>query len=98
MNKNRRSFFTKLIISAAAMLGINNKGNAISKIKNPIDMNTHNDTNPIIKIKPLGFQWETSDPFLFCVHHDDKFPKGNAHQLSGRKIKPYQAVEVNPMK
>jgi redox-sensitive bicupin YhaK (pirin superfamily) len=33
--------------------------------------------NPIIKIKPLGFQWETADPFLFCVHHEDKFPKGN---------------------
>lgn len=33
--------------------------------------------NPIIKIKPLGFQWETSDPFLFCVHHEDHFPKGN---------------------
>lgn len=28
-------------------------------------------------IKPLGFQWETSDPFLFCVHHEDAFPKGN---------------------
>jgi quercetin 2,3-dioxygenase len=33
--------------------------------------------NPIIKTKALGFQWETADPFLFCVHHEDKFPKGN---------------------
>jgi redox-sensitive bicupin YhaK (pirin superfamily) len=33
--------------------------------------------NPILKIKPLGFQWETADPFLFCVHHEDAFPKGN---------------------
>ena len=32
----------------------------------------------ILKIKPLGFQWETLDPFLFCVHHEDAFPKGNA--------------------
>jgi quercetin 2,3-dioxygenase len=31
----------------------------------------------IIKIKPLGFQWETSDPFLFCVHHEDFYPKAN---------------------
>lgn len=31
----------------------------------------------IKKIKPMGFQWETQDPFLFCVHHEDKFPKGN---------------------
>lgn len=33
--------------------------------------------NPILHIKPLGFQWETLDPFLFCVHHEDAFPKGN---------------------
>jgi len=32
----------------------------------------------ILKIRPLGFQWETLDPFLFCVHHEDFFPKGNA--------------------
>lgn len=37
--------------------------------------------NPVKKIIPLGFQWETIDPFLFCVHHEDKFPKGN--QLMG---------------
>lgn len=47
--------------------------------------------NPIIKIKPLGFQWETSDPFLFCVHHLDHFPKGNENMgpdasLQGRNI------------
>lgn len=34
--------------------------------------------NLIKKIRPLGFQWETLDPFLFCVHHEDFFPKGNA--------------------
>ncbi|MGV3630967.1 MAG: pirin family protein [Bacteroidota bacterium] len=33
--------------------------------------------NPVIHIKALGFQWETQDPFLFCVHHEDKFPQGN---------------------
>lgn len=34
--------------------------------------------NAIIKKnKPLGFQWETSNPFIFCVHHEDFFPKGN---------------------
>lgn len=34
-------------------------------------------TDPIIKINALGFQWETADPFLFCVHHEDNFPAGN---------------------
>lgn len=31
----------------------------------------------ITKIKPLGFNWETADPFLFCVHHLDNYPAGN---------------------
>jgi redox-sensitive bicupin YhaK (pirin superfamily) len=42
-------------------------------------------------IKPLGFVWETSDPFLFCVHHQDAYPKGNgrmgpAASLAGRNL------------
>lgn len=36
-----------------------------------------NKMKPIKNTKPLGFQWETQDPFLFCVHHEDDFPKGN---------------------
>lgn len=33
--------------------------------------------NAIKDIRPLGFQWVASDPFLFCVHHEDFFPEGN---------------------
>ncbi len=45
----------------------------------------------ILQKKPLGFPWETQDPFIFCVHHHDAFPKGNASMgpatsLTGRKI------------
>jgi len=45
----------------------------------------------ILKIKPLGFPWETLDPFIFCVHHRDEYPKGNeemgpAVSLKGRDI------------
>ena len=32
----------------------------------------------VLQVSPLGFPWETIDPFLFCVYHDDKYPKGNA--------------------
>ena len=42
-------------------------------------------------IKPLGFTWETGDPFLFCVHHLDQYPSGNDQQgpaasLEGRNL------------
>jgi redox-sensitive bicupin YhaK (pirin superfamily) len=35
--------------------------------------------------------WVTLDPFLFCVHHDDAYPRGNAElgpaaSLAGRRI------------
>jgi hypothetical protein len=47
--------------------------------------------NPIKSIKPLGFPWQTPDPFLFCVHHEDFYPKGNdvmgpAAPLTGRSL------------
>jgi redox-sensitive bicupin YhaK (pirin superfamily) len=32
----------------------------------------------VLQTVPLGFQWPTVDPFLFCVHHDDAYPAGNA--------------------
>lgn len=46
----------------------------------------------IKQIKPLGFPWETQDPFLFCVYHRDLFPEGNeemgpdVEHLKGRMI------------
>ena len=35
-------------------------------------------THPVLHVKPLGFPWETTDPFLFCVYHDDAYPRANA--------------------
>ncbi|MDB5743978.1 MAG: Pirin domain protein [Polaromonas sp.] len=45
----------------------------------------------VLQIKPLGFPWETLDPFLFCVYHDDAYPRANAQKgpaasLAGRDI------------
>lgn len=48
--------------------------------------------NTVIKsIFPLGFPWQTKDPFLFCVYHLDHYPKGNedmtpAASLEGRNL------------
>ena len=33
----------------------------------------------VLQTIPLGFQWATVDPFLFCVHHLDRYPEANAH-------------------
>ena len=48
-------------------------------------------TDPVLSVRPLGFNWETLDPFLFCVHHDDRYPAGNealgpSASLDGRNI------------
>lgn len=45
----------------------------------------------IREIKPIGFHWETKDPFLFCAHHKDAYPQGNdkmgpAYGLKGRTL------------
>lgn len=45
----------------------------------------------ILSVKPLGFPWETKDPFLFCAHHADQYPRANekmgpAVSLAGRNL------------
>lgn len=45
----------------------------------------------VLKTFPLGFPWETQDPFLFCVYHLDHYPKGNEQMgpeasLEGRNL------------
>ena len=48
-------------------------------------------TDPVLGTIALGFPWQTADPFLFCVHHDDAYPAGDerlgpAASLQGRHI------------
>ena len=33
----------------------------------------------IKSITPIGMHWPTKDPFLFCAHHLDKYPKANGN-------------------
>jgi redox-sensitive bicupin YhaK (pirin superfamily) len=67
----RRNFLTKLSLAFTSMMA--------TPLFNfsQITKNKPQAMSSILKIKPLGFQWETSDPFLFCVHHEDNFPAGN---------------------
>lgn len=48
-------------------------------------------TSAIRETAPLGTQWPTLDPFLFCAHHLDRYPEGDgslgpAASLDGRSI------------
>ena len=48
-------------------------------------------SDSVINVERLGIPWETSDPFLFCMYHNDTYPKGNerlgpAVSLAGRNI------------
>jgi len=80
---SRRKFLKNLTITAVGSVFAAKTGNAM------ID-NASNE-KVIKSIQPLGFQWETQDPFLFCVHHEDFFPEGNEHMgpktgLTGRQL------------
>jgi redox-sensitive bicupin YhaK (pirin superfamily) len=48
-------------------------------------------TSPVLQTVPLGFQWPTVDPFLFCVHHLDHYPAADGRlgpdaPLAGRPL------------
>lgn len=86
-NNKRRGFIQKLFLGLSSLLAFPLLARE-SKQKNE-QMATN---NKIKKIRALGFQWETADPFLFCVHHEDFFPKGNEQMapdavlLQGRQL------------
>ncbi len=47
--------------------------------------------HPILRVQSLGIAWPTIDPFLFCVHHADVYPRGNGRfgpdaPLAGRQL------------
>lgn len=86
----RRSFLTKLGASLGTLFALPFVSAARS-VGEPLETPHMPERNAIIEVKPMGFQWETADPFLFCVHHEDKFPQGNsrmgpAESMQGRDL------------
>lgn len=83
----RRNFLTKMAISAASLLSLP----LISIARKEQNTMPTEEKKAIKGTQLLGFQWETYDPFLFCAHHEDFFPKGNenmgpAISLKGRQL------------
>ncbi len=69
----RRSFLGKIGAGIAAAIAIP----LATLARNQKNEDMINEELVIKNTKALGFVWETQDPFLFCVHHEDYFPKGN---------------------
>lgn len=84
MAADRRKFLKQVALGSGAIIS----GGTIYALS---ENKTVMDKKNVLQIRPLGFQWETKDPFLFCVHHEDDFPAGNEHMgpidsLEGRHI------------
>ena len=57
----------------------------------PGDRSDRGQSDVVLAVRPLGFPWRTRDPFIACVHHDDRYPAGNerlgpAASLAGRNL------------
>src|SRR4030095_10326771 len=61
-------------------------------LRNPSKEISFMSNDAVLSITPIrGVPWQTFDPFLFCVYHQDAFPAGNDRfgpdaSLSGRNI------------
>jgi quercetin 2,3-dioxygenase len=85
--QNRRKFLANLSLGTLSAMGLAAATTSSKEEKEAEKM----PTNPVISVNEMGFAWDTLDPFLFCVHHEDKFPKGNAQMgpsdsLQGRSL------------
>lgn len=86
----RRNFLTRLGAGIGTLMALPLAANPF-RSSSEKSMSSEPMSAPIFDIQPMGFQWETLDPFLFCVHHEDFFPKGNdkmgpAESLAGRQL------------
>lgn len=90
-NNNRRNFIQKFFLGVSAMIAAPFDSSSKHIENNQSVDKTESEKNIVRRVSAMGFQWETMDPFLFCVHHEDKFPKGNEFMgpvtsLQGRDI------------
>jgi hypothetical protein len=86
----RRNFITRMSLAVSSAIAAPFIA-TYAAAKSKDDESNSENMNPIRNIKPLGFNWDTLDPFLFCVHHEDAFPKGNDQMgpvtsLDGRSL------------
>ncbi len=92
MSEQRRNFLGKMLVGLAAMPLFAASSSEKERKNGASNIEKDEMKKTILKTRALGFQWETADPFLFCVHHEDAYPVGNEQmgpdpsQLEGRFI------------
>ncbi len=71
---HRRNFLAQSLLAVSSFIAL-----PLISASRRISGNKKEEQNPdpVLRVNALGFNWETRDPFLFCVHHEDAFPKGN---------------------
>lgn len=90
---NRRETL-KLLAAGAATTGVacvQQPAAAPAPARKPVPPTKDLAAEAITGVSMLGYMWPTLDPFLFCVHHDDHYPVGNAQfgpaaSLAGRNM------------
>jgi len=91
-NPGSRRTFVKRLGGVLAALATSSWANVNPNDPDPSKKSQTMNLKTVTNVRRLGFQWDTADPFLFCVHHEDFFPKGNgklgpdAALLKGRDI------------
>ncbi|MCH8330644.1 MAG: pirin family protein, partial [Bacteroidetes bacterium] len=69
---SRRGFVNRMSIALSSVMAVVYGARATPRTATVDPAGTEPGPDRIVKkIWPLGFQWKTSDPFLFCVHHED---------------------------
>jgi quercetin 2,3-dioxygenase len=88
---SRKHFFAKVLAGLTGFLGLTFFVKQIFGKTNHKGRKQMMNGEGILLTKPLGFVWETKDPFLFCAYHFDKYPQANGKfgpkaSLKGRNI------------
>ena len=92
MSVNRRDALkTFVAVGATAAVGCTAEETTMSRATATSSKTATTAADPVIAIVPLGRQWPTVDPFLFCVHHNDRYPRGDdkmapVASLQGRQM------------
>ena len=96
MSLNRRVALKTLVAvstvgATACTVEASTKESAMNRTPPKTSSSTTTSRDPVIAVVPLGRQWPTIDPFLFCVHHDGRYPAGDdkmapVASLQGRQL------------